>query len=111
MNYYISDYHFNHAKMLEYDERPFANVKEMEDALVENWNATVKPGDTVYILGDFYWKGKDEDWIRVLRRLTGNKVLSAATTTSVSASIRASCARNLTTSRSTRRSMRRIIVR
>ena len=75
MNYYISDYHFNHAKMLEYDERPFANVKEMEDALVENWNATVKPGDTVYILGDFYWKGKDEDWIRVLRRLTGNKVL------------------------------------
>ena len=75
MNYYISDYHFNHAKMLEYDERPFANVKEMEDALVENWNTTVKPGDTVYILGDFYWKGKDEDWIRVLRRLTGNKVL------------------------------------
>lgn len=36
MNYYISDYHFGHEKMLEYDKRLFANTKEMEDALVEN---------------------------------------------------------------------------
>ena len=75
MNYYISDYHFGHEKILEYDKRPFANTKEMEDALVENWNATVKLGDTVYILGDFVWKGTDDEWIRILRRLTGNKVL------------------------------------
>lgn len=74
MNYYIADCHFGHQAVLRFDHRPFDSVEEMEEVMVMNWNAAVSPRDTVYILGDFCW-GKADDWIRILRRLKGNKVL------------------------------------
>lgn len=74
MNYYISDLHFCHANIIKFDNRPFASVEEMEEEIVRRWNERVQPGDTVYILGDFCWK-TGEEWLRILRRLKGNKVL------------------------------------
>lgn len=74
MNYYISDLHLGHKGILNLDHRPFADTQQMEDVLVMNWNAAVKKGDTVYILGDFCWDKADE-WMRILRRLNGEKVL------------------------------------
>lgn len=50
--YWTSDLHFGHANIIKYCNRPFANVKEMDQALVDNWNAVVRPEDTVYLLGD-----------------------------------------------------------
>jgi len=56
--YVIADTHFNHAnicKFLDSDGnklRPWNDVNEMNEALIENWNRVVKPEDTVYILGD-----------------------------------------------------------
>ena len=50
--YFTSDLHFFHNNVILYDNRPFANTDEMNAALVDNWNATVKPEDTVYFLGD-----------------------------------------------------------
>ena len=47
MKYYIADYHFGHANVLGFDHRPFNDVQEMEEFLVANWNAAVKPGDIV----------------------------------------------------------------
>ena len=74
MNYYISDCHFGHSAVLRFDQRPFGSIEEMEEIMVIYWNATVKPSDTVYILGDFCWGLKDE-WLRILRKLKGQKVL------------------------------------
>ena len=74
MNFYIADCHFGHTAVLRFDHRPFDCVEEMEEIMVMNWNAVVRPGDTVYILGDFCW-GKSDEWLRILRRLKGNKVL------------------------------------
>lgn len=74
MNYYIADCHFGHAAVIRFDHRPFGSVEEMEEIMVMNWNATVRPNDTVYILGDFCW-GKADDWLRILRKLKGKKVL------------------------------------
>lgn len=74
MNRYISDLHFGHKNVIRFDGRPFSNTEEMEDKLVENWNRVVRRNDTTYILGDFCW-GKEPEWIRVLSRLSGNKVL------------------------------------
>ena len=52
--------------------RPFDSVEEMHEALVERWNKTVNPGDTVYHLGDV---AIPRSGLRVLERLNGKKVL------------------------------------
>lgn len=74
MNYYIADYHFGHKNVLRFDGRPFFTLSEMEDKLVENWNSVVTKKDVVYILGDFCW-GLEEDWLRIITKLNGSKVL------------------------------------
>lgn len=51
--WFTSDTHFNQQRTLEMSKRPFDNVIIMNNQLVSNWNKTVKPGDTVYHLGDF----------------------------------------------------------
>lgn len=73
-NYYIADMHFSHAKVIEYDKRPFDSIEQMEDVLIQNWNQRVCADDTVYILGDFCI-GPKEDWLRLLPLLKGKKVL------------------------------------
>ena len=53
-----SDPHFGHwgmCKFLRSDGtklRPWDTPEEMDEALVKNWNETVKPKDKVYLLGD-----------------------------------------------------------
>lgn len=53
MNYYISDTHFGHANIINFDKRPFKNTEEMERELISRWNSVVTSADTTYILGDF----------------------------------------------------------
>lgn len=67
-----SDTHFGHSKIIEYTNRPFANVDEMNEALVNNWNKVVSPNDTVYHLGDVFFT---KDGAKHLRRLNGKKYL------------------------------------
>ena len=74
MNYYISDLHIGHANAIKFDNRPFADVNEMNNAIIENWNSRVKSNDTVYILGDFIW-AKESEWPYFVGPLAGNKVL------------------------------------
>ena len=50
MIYYTADLHFHYALLL--PSRPFATVEEMDETLVKNWNDTVGPEDTVYLVGD-----------------------------------------------------------
>ena len=73
-NLYIADLHFGHEAIIALDKRPFAGAKEMDAELIRRWNAAVAPDDTVYILGDFCWKGEHE-WRRLLAELRGDKVL------------------------------------
>jgi len=48
----ISDLHLNHTNIIEYCNRPFHSIKEMNYVLINNWNLTVKKKDIVYFLGD-----------------------------------------------------------
>lgn len=73
-NLYISDLHFGHKNILQFDNRPYNSVEEMEEQLILNWNSVVSKDDTVYILGDFCW-GKEKDWLRLLPMLKGKKIL------------------------------------
>ena len=55
-----SDTHFNHGRIIEYCDRPFVTVEEMNEALVENWNRVVGKDDVVYHCGDFAMGGAAE---------------------------------------------------
>ena len=49
----VSDSHWNHANIIKYCGRPFANVKEMDKIMIRNWNEVVGVDDIVYHGGDF----------------------------------------------------------
>ena len=72
--YYISDTHFSHANIIKFDGRPFFDVDDMDQTLINNWNQTVHANDTIYILGDFCWL-KEARWKEILDQLKGHKVL------------------------------------
>lgn len=52
MIYFISDHHFGHTKVIEYGERQFTSLDEMNQAMAQAHNSVVKAEDTVYIVGD-----------------------------------------------------------
>ncbi len=74
MIYYISDLHFGHENVLWFDNRPFADVESMDEAMIRNWNSRVTEEDTVYVLGDAFWK-KEEPSVRIMEQLKGHKHL------------------------------------
>jgi calcineurin-like phosphoesterase family protein len=51
--WFTSDQHFYHKNIIKYCKRPFADLDEMHQTIVENYQAVVKPEDYVYFLGDF----------------------------------------------------------
>lgn len=73
-NYYIADLHLGHANIIRFDNRPFADLTEMHDTILNNWNSRVTGNDTVYVIGDFIW-AKESEWPFYLGPLAGNKVL------------------------------------
>ena len=75
MKYFTSDLHFYHKNILKYQpDRPWKTVEEMNEGIIANWNATVKPEDEIYILGDFAF-AQPTAQIALLRRLNGKKYL------------------------------------
>lgn len=72
--YFTADHHFGHQNIIDYCSRPFANVAEMNAALIANWNAVVGSDDTVHVLGDVAM-GRREDSLRLIGRLAGTKIL------------------------------------
>ena len=75
--FFTSDTHFGHAGTLGLFGRPFASVAAMDAALVERWNATVDPGDTVWLLGDFALGPGVARAVALLEALAGEKHLVA----------------------------------
>ena len=69
-----SDSHFGHAAVIEHVPRPFADVKAMDEGMIEIWNMVVSPRDTVWHLGDFAL-GPRGTAARVFRKLNGSKHL------------------------------------
>ena len=55
--WFTSDFHLGHFNIIRYCKRPFADTQEMNAAIVERMNASVKPDDVLYFLGDFCMGG------------------------------------------------------
>lgn len=72
--WFTSDSHWGHSRIIQYSNRPFDSVEQMDQALIDNWNAVVGQNDIVWHLGDFAFCRYDKiKWI--LGKLNGRKNL------------------------------------
>ena len=74
--WFTADLHFGHANIISYSGRPFADATAMNEALIERWNASVHPGDTVWLLGDVAL-GRIDETLALVGELNGRKLLLA----------------------------------
>ena len=72
--FFTSDLHFFHVNVINFCNRPFGSVEQMNDTLIKNWNDVVGVDDHVWFLGDFSFGPYDET-AAVLHRLKGFKHL------------------------------------
>lgn len=72
--WFIADTHFGHKNIIQYCNRPFETVEEMNEELIKRWNSKVKKEDKIYMLGDFALGGiaRVEE---LLSKLNGYKIL------------------------------------
>ena len=75
MNFYISDTHFWHKKIIEYDDRAFATSEEMNEFIIGKWNSVVAEYDYVYHLGDFAFCSQS-NLRKIIDRLNGYIMLT-----------------------------------
>ena len=58
--FFTADTHFGHEAVLEFCNRPFDNIEEMNRKLINNINSRVKADDTLFVVGDFAFKDTRE---------------------------------------------------
>ena len=77
MIYFTSDLHFGHENIIAYCNRPFKNANAMDKQLIRLWNQRVIDNDTVYIIGDFSLKGRNDiGYLEgIVKKLNGRKIL------------------------------------
>lgn len=72
--YIISDTHFSHKNIIDYCNRPFQTVEEMNNTMINNWNRVVTNNDLVIHLGDV-GLGSKEQVSSIIQQLNGRKML------------------------------------
>lgn len=55
--FFTADQHFWHKNIIEYTNRPFSSVKEMNSTIIDNYRSIVGADDTVWFLGDLMLGG------------------------------------------------------
>ncbi len=72
--FFFSDPHFGHANIIQYSNRPFKDVEEMNTELVKRYNVTV-PKDAICIWGGDCFFMKFEPAQEIFNQLNGDKIL------------------------------------
>ena len=73
MIFFTADTHFGHANVIRMCERPYQDIEEMNRDFIARWNAKVSGTDSVYIIGDMFFRCDDPE--AILRQLRGKKHL------------------------------------
>lgn len=64
--YFTADHHFGHENIIKYCHRPYNDVEEMNEDLVEKHNDIVDENDHVYHLGDVAFSNNPRTWLEKL---------------------------------------------
>ena len=68
----ISD--FDHNNVIKYCNRPFKNVEEMNNELIDRHNSVVSKNDIVVICGDFSFANKERTYREFVNKLNGTLI-------------------------------------
>jgi calcineurin-like phosphoesterase family protein len=74
LRYFTSDLHFFHKLAHRLYREDLGDLAAMNEAIISEWNRTVKKTDEVYVLGDLSF-GKFEETKAIVSRLRGQKIL------------------------------------
>lgn len=72
--FFISDTHFSHKSILNFEARPYSSIEEMDEAMIQNWNSTVRDDSVIYHLGDFCLSNQERH-IEIIKQLKGKIML------------------------------------
>lgn len=75
--YFIGDNHFYDENIMKFENRPFSTVEEMNTFMVNSWNRTISPNDTVIVVGDFFDLNNctGPEASAIIEKLNGNIIL------------------------------------
>lgn len=73
MIFYIADTHFGHQNIIRFCNRPFPDADTMDREMIARWQGKVRHDDTVYIVGDMFFRSREIT--SVLDQLPGKKHL------------------------------------
>lgn len=71
--FFSSDHHFYHRNIIVTCNRPFIDIDDMNNALIQNHNMKVTNDDIEYFLGDFIFKNDVNAVIRILKQMNRQK--------------------------------------
>ncbi len=72
MYFFTGDQHFFHRNIVQYCDRPFGSVEEMNEAIIKRHNEVVKDTDRVIHLGDFTLVKNSTEIFHIIKRLKGD---------------------------------------
>lgn len=64
--FFMGDLHYGHVNVIRFDDRPFSNIEEMNQFIVDEVKRVLRPNDILFDLGDMFWKSRDDEIRRVL---------------------------------------------
>lgn len=70
--YFISDLHLFHKNVINFDNRPFKSVQDMNDSLVKNWNDKITDDAIIFYMGDLSFQSFNKTK-EVISELKGKK--------------------------------------
>lgn len=59
MNFFTADLHLGHANIIKHCSRQFYNSGEMDAAIIREINEKARDSDTLWVIGDFAFRGRD----------------------------------------------------
>ena len=66
--WFTADFHFGHANIIRYCDRPFSSIAEMDAEIIDRLNSSVAERDLLYFLGDFC-RGSGSDALAYRKRI------------------------------------------